>query len=159
MQYPSVQEDRMVFASLANPQILEVLFVLLAVVVAIALVTLLWSHLKGKPEEFVVNASEWQPTSRIDFHCVNSLRDDKAPAAFLLRVEHYRTVEGVSGVKRTEIRWRNATLEEAKLIVVLYQKATATETGVPQIPRLLASDARRAREAMESGADFAIAAE
>jgi hypothetical protein len=155
-----VQEGRPVFGSLTDLQVLEVLFVILAVAAAIGLVRLLlWSRLIGKPEDFVVNPSEWQPTSKFDFHCVNRPRDDKAPAAFLLRVEDYRTVESISGVKHTEIRWRNATLAEAKSIVVNYQKVIEAETEALPIPRLVASEARRSREAMESRGQFVIAAE
>jgi hypothetical protein len=125
-----------VFGYLTDPQVLGVLFVLLSVVAAIALVTLLlFSRLKGKLEESVANASEWQPTSKIDFYCINRPRDDKAPATFVLRVEDQRIVESISGVTHTEIRWRNATLAEAKSVVAAYQKATDTETKVHQIPR------------------------
>jgi hypothetical protein len=36
-----------------------------------------------------------------------------------LRVEDFHTVESISGVEHVEIRWRNATLAEAKSVVVV----------------------------------------
>jgi hypothetical protein len=58
--------------------------------------------------------------------------DDKVPASFLLRVEDYRTVESISGVEHVEIRWRNATLTEAKSVVAAHQNATNTRAkGYP----------------------------
>ena len=36
--------------------------------------------------------------------------------SFYLRVEEYRTFEGLSGTKKVEFRWRNPTLAETKQI-------------------------------------------
>jgi hypothetical protein len=43
-----------------------------------------------------------------------------------LRVEDFHTVESISGVEHVEIRWRNATLAEAKSVVVAHQNAADT---------------------------------
>jgi hypothetical protein len=113
-----------------------ILGILLFAVSAIALVMLyLSSRKQNKPEEIVAATSEWQPTSKIDFHCAEIPKDDKVPAAFLLRVEDYRTVESISGVEHVEIRWRNATLAEAKSVVVAHQNATDTGANGYQLPR------------------------
>jgi hypothetical protein len=107
--------------NLADPTILGIL---LFAASATALVMLyVWSRTERKPEEIVAATSEWQPTNKIDFHCAEVPKDDKVPAAFLLRVEDYRTVESISGVEHVEIRWRNATLAEAKSVVVAHQRA------------------------------------
>jgi hypothetical protein len=92
---------------------------------------------KKKLEESVMATSDWQPTGKIDFFCAETPKDDKSPAAFLLRVEDCRTVESISGVEHTEIRWRNAALAEAKSVVVAHQNATDTGTKGYQIPRLV----------------------
>jgi hypothetical protein len=39
---------------------------------------------------------------------------------FTLQAEDTRIVGSIGGVERREIRWRNATLEEAKTVVVAY---------------------------------------
>jgi hypothetical protein len=105
---------------------------------AVALVTLyLWSHREMRADEIVTATSEWQPTHKIDFHCAATPKDDKAPATFLLRVEDYRTVESISGVEHVEIRWRNATLAEAKSVVVAHQSASNTAAKGSQIPKLV----------------------
>ena len=124
---------------LSYPNILGVLlFVLLAIIAAIGLVMLyLFSRNKKKLEESVTATSDWQPTGKTDFYCAETPKDEKSPASFLLRVEDCRTVESISGVEHTEIRWRNATLAEAKSVVVAYQNATDTETKGYQIPRLV----------------------
>jgi hypothetical protein len=113
-----------------------VLFVFVAAIGAIALVTLhLSSRKERKPEENVTATSEWQPSGKIDFHCPETVNDDKVPAVFVLRVEDYRTVESISGVQHAELRWRNATLAEAKSVVVAHQKATDTGAKGYQFPR------------------------
>jgi hypothetical protein len=125
---------------LADPSILATLLFVCSAIAAVALALLYLSWRKEKkPEEGVIVTSEWQPTSKIDFHCAETPKDDKAPATFLLRVEDYRTVESISGVEHMEIRWRNATLAEAKSVVLAHQNATDTGTKGFQIPRLVRS--------------------
>ncbi len=124
---------------LADPWILGTLL-LAASAIAVAMLYLWWRR-EMQPEEIVTTTSEWQPTGKVDFHCAATPKDDKVPAAFLLRVEDFRSVESISGVQHVEIRWRNATLAEAKSVVVAHQNATEDEAdtggrGV-QIPRLV----------------------
>jgi hypothetical protein len=86
-------------------------------------------------QEMIAATGEWRPTGKIDFHCAEMPQDDKLPAAFVLQVEDYRTVETISGVERVEIRWRNATLAEAKAVVTAHQSATDTGAKGYQLPR------------------------
>ena len=104
---------------------LTVLFLLAAIIAGAAGLVMfyLWWLKQNKPEEIVTVTSEWQLTGKIDFHCAELPQDHKLPTHFVLRVEDYRTVESISGVEHVEIRWRNATLAEAKSVVVAHQKA------------------------------------
>jgi hypothetical protein len=56
----------------------------------------------------------WTPTGRIDFVDLHSLGN------FVLQVEDTRIAESAGGVEHREIRWRKATLEEAKRVIVAY---------------------------------------
>jgi hypothetical protein len=113
-----------------------VLVAIIAVAAALAVLYLLWLKQKT-PEEIVTVTSEWQPTGKIDFHCAELPKDHKLPTVFVLRVEDYRTVESISGVEHVEIRWRNATLAEAKAVVVAHQNAADPEAKRYQFPRLV----------------------
>jgi len=72
--------------------------------------------------------SEWQATGTIDFHCRETPKNDNP--VFVLRVEDRRTLESVSGVEHVEVRWRNATLAEAKAVVVANQNAIDTGSTI-----------------------------
>jgi hypothetical protein len=126
---------------LADPIFLGFMLLISSAIAAVALVMLYVSPRQKKLEESVVATSEWQPTGKIDFHCAETPQDDKVPAAFLLRVEDYRTVESISGVEHMEIRWRNATLAEAKSVVIAHQSATDSAAKGYQIPRLVRAPA------------------
>jgi hypothetical protein len=56
----------------------------------------------------------WMPTGRIDFLNPQSMGN------FILQAEDTRIIDGVGGVEHREIRWRKATLDEAKTVVVAY---------------------------------------
>ena len=73
-----------------DPQALGVLLILLAIVAAIVLVVVFFFF--RKPETSAVNAGEWGPTGKIDFHRIDRPRSDGLPEAFLLMAEQYRTV-------------------------------------------------------------------
>jgi hypothetical protein len=104
------------------------IFWTLIALVAIFATTILFLLLPKKKKSKEIVTSEWQPTGKIDFHCVDAPKDDTVPATFVLRVEDFRTVESISGVEHMEIRWRNTTLAEAKFVVVAHQNATDTRT-------------------------------
>jgi len=44
----------------------------------------------------------------------------QSPGGFILQAEDTRIVDSIGGVERREIRWRKATLDEAKAVVVAY---------------------------------------
>ena len=112
------------------------LFLFMAAIAAAGLmvVYLLWRK-EEKLKEIVAATSEWRTTDKIDFHCAETPKDDKEPGSFVLQVEDYRTVETISGVQRVEIRWRNATLAEAKSVVTAHQSVTDPAAKGYQIPR------------------------
>lgn len=56
--------------------------------------------------------TDWRPTGKIDFPQTGS---DAAPR-FYLQTEEYRVLQSVSGTKHVEVRWRAATLDEAKRV-------------------------------------------
>jgi hypothetical protein len=56
----------------------------------------------------------WTLTGRID------LADPQSVGALVLEVEETRTSESPSGVEHREIRWRRATLPEAKMVLESY---------------------------------------
>ena len=63
---------------------------------------------------FVADSKDWIWTGRID------LTDPKSAGDFVLRVEETRVVNSPVGVEHREIRWRKATLDEAKTVMVSY---------------------------------------
>ncbi len=56
----------------------------------------------------------WTPTGRIDFTDPHSIGN------FILQVEETSIDESVGGVEHRAIRWRKATLDEAKKVIVAY---------------------------------------
>jgi hypothetical protein len=116
----------------AEPPMLEYLLPVVAVVfIAVGLFGLYSSRQLGRSrkqtqehlgEENVKVLADWQPSGRIDFSCPDDVFDEDKPGAFTLRVEEYRTLQGPSGTTRVELRWRDATLAEAKRVVVHYNR-------------------------------------
>ena len=104
----------------------------LAIILAIALIGYLItrrasvdpSHLG----EEVKVVHDWVPTGRIDF--AGPSMDASAadtPASFYLKAEDIRLLVSFSGIERKEIRWRNATLNEAKRVVNIFNRQMAKE--------------------------------
>ena len=60
------------------------------------------------------NNKGWILTGRIDFV------DPHSVGEFVLQVEETRTTNSPGGVEHREIRWRKATLDEAKMVLVSY---------------------------------------
>jgi hypothetical protein len=75
--------------------------------------------LKPKPKRQAAgDAAEkmgWMLTGRID------LADPQSVGALVLEVEETRISESPSGVEHREIRWRRATLPEAKMVLESYR--------------------------------------
>ena len=80
-----------------------------------------WRNRKKSPDQGVVRR-DWVPTGRIDFATQLNGSDDTQPSEFKLLVEERRIVESIAGSENLEIRWRLATLREAKAVVAQYHK-------------------------------------
>ncbi len=68
---------------------------------------------------------DWMRTGNIDFH--TSALESSSPQPLRLLVEEKRVTEGVVGQDIAELRWRLATLQEGKELVVCWD---ARQTGV-----------------------------
>ena len=81
---------------------------------------------KSDPTQGFVKRN-WVPTGRIDLatRLTGDAADADQPSEFKLMVEERRIVESVTGLENLEIRWRQATLREAKIVVVQYHKYLA----------------------------------
>jgi hypothetical protein len=76
----------------------------------------------------------WIPTGRIDFV------DPQSIGVFTLQAEETRIVESLGGIEHREIRWRKATLDEAKTVLVSYhaqRNLTMTANLVVSAPTLM----------------------
>jgi hypothetical protein len=74
-----------------------------------------YSFSKSRAHDAIANLQDgWTPTGRVDFSDPQSVGD------FILQAEETRIVSGMGGVEHREIRWRKATLDEAKKVVVAY---------------------------------------
>ena len=60
------------------------------------------------------DSKEWVLTGRIDFI------DPHSAGELVLQVEETRIVNSPSGIEHREIRWRRATLDEGKMVLVSY---------------------------------------
>jgi hypothetical protein len=65
-----------------------------------------------------VMKQDWTRTGNIDFHA--AALDSASPQPLTLRVEEKRITENAMGQDIVELRWRLATLEEAKELVVCW---------------------------------------
>jgi hypothetical protein len=63
--------------------------------------------------------SNWVPTGRIDFVGPTG-QDHGTPRKFELQAEEISIVSSIGGLDHHEIRWRAATLGEAKTVVTIY---------------------------------------
>jgi len=92
-----------------------------AAVLVIFVAALAIHSLKPKPHDeakaksnAAAQSDGWAPTGRIDFV------DPQSTSDFILQVEETRIVDTMGGVEHREIRWRRATLDEAKTVLVSY---------------------------------------
>lgn len=78
--------------------------------------------------EEVTVIHDWIPTGRIDFAGPSmGAGAGDTPASYHLQAEDIRLCVSVSGIERKEIRWRKATLNEAKRVVNIFHRQTAKE--------------------------------
>ena len=82
-------------------------------VVAVGLFIVLKPRSKRQAEKAAEGADkmEWKSTGRIDFS------DSNAIGRLMLEVEETRSTIGSTGVEHREIRWRSATVDEAKMVL------------------------------------------
>jgi hypothetical protein len=88
-----------------------------AAVVLVVLVGVLAANkfYKSKPYQPVEHKQDgWTPTGRVDFI------DPQSTGNFVLQAEDTRIVDSIGGVEHREIRWRKATLDEARTVVVSF---------------------------------------
>ncbi len=86
-----------------------------AVLVLLAGLLAAYRLYKSKPHNAISKQDGgWIPTGRIDF------LNPQSTADFILQAEDTQIVDSVGGVEHREIRWRKATLDEAKTVVVAY---------------------------------------
>ena len=79
-----------------------------------------WTNGKNTVYQGVVKR-DWVPTGRIDFATDLSGNDNPdQPSEFRLLVEERRIIESIAGNENLEIKWRAATLKEAKAVVTQY---------------------------------------
>jgi hypothetical protein len=85
-------------------------------VVAVGLLIALRPNSKRQPETVGNDPDRngLRLTERIDF------TDDRAAGELLLQVEESRTIIGSTGLEHREIRWRKATVDEAKKVLKSY---------------------------------------
>ena len=85
-----------------------------------------YSFYKLKPRRAIRNQQAkdgWTPTGRIDF-------TDGGSDNFILQAEDTQTVDSIGGVEHRQIRWRKATLDEARAVVAAYHaRLDLTMTG------------------------------
>jgi hypothetical protein len=89
-----------------------VVFVILVAAIAARCLRKPKKHDKAKSEVAAQNG--WTATGRVDF------ADPQSKGDFILQVEETRIVDTMGGVEHREIRWRKATLDEAKTVLVSY---------------------------------------
>lgn len=69
-----------------------------------------------KATQSQTHTSEWRPTGTVDFVAERPPKDETRPAVFVLKVEEFCVVESPIGTKYARLRWRNASLAEAKQV-------------------------------------------
>ena len=112
----------------------SVFWLVLAAALVVAIVGYLVARRGGVgaagPSEAGKVISDWTPTGRIDFAgpSMDATTAD-TPASFFLQAEDIRLLVSFSGIERKEIRWRKATLSEAKKVVNVFHRQLASRTG------------------------------
>ena len=102
------------------------------VIIIVAYVATRGARISASSEnEHVKVIQDWTPTGRIDF--VAPSMDENAsdaPASIYLQAEDTRHLVSFSGIERKEMRWRKATVNEAKQVAVTFHRQM---TGEPKL--------------------------
>ena len=102
---------------------------------------------KQRKPDTAADAADWKDwmwTGRIDF------ADPRLSGPFVLQVEECRISTSLTGVERREVRWRRATLPEAKMVLESYhaqRNLAMTATFTASVP---SGTERKAHEQAES---------
>ena len=86
------------------------------------------------------------PTGLIDFAVNSDDEDADLPSEFKLLVEEHGIVEGITGNPKSQIQWRLATIEEAK-VVVRATTSTFCRTSRKKLPKPSAVLVREKKDA------------
>jgi hypothetical protein len=87
--------------------------------IALLGVLIAYNRLRSTARAAKFDQDGWTATGRIDFMGVADAAPDKF-GNFLLQAEDTRIVNSIGGVDHHEVRWRKATLNEAKKVVIAY---------------------------------------
>jgi hypothetical protein len=100
------------------------------------------SDKKSEPFDRIDGAlkQEWTRTGNIDFHA--AALESSSPQRLTLRVEEKRIKESAVGQDVVELRWRLATLEEGKELVVCWNANRAERIYLHSTGPSLVSEAR-----------------
>jgi hypothetical protein len=109
-----------------------------ALLIILVAVLAVYSIHKPKPHDKTKSTAAaqngWAATGRIDFV------DPQSKGDFILQVEETRIVDTMGGVEHREIRWRKATLDEAKTVLVSYhaqRNLTMTANFIVSSPTMM----------------------
>ena len=101
------------------------IFVVFAIAVSVAMIVygILGLRKKAEPDPLFggVNGmlkQDWARTKQIDFHLPEP--ESTSPQQLILRVEERKVVENSMGQEVAQLRWRLATVDEAKEIVACW---------------------------------------
>src|SRR3984893_11358612 len=92
----------------------------------------------------------WTATGRIDFAGPTDA-DPNSIGTFLLQAEDTRIVNSVGGVDHREIRWRKATLKEAKKVVLAYHAQLNLATTTALVVNASNDDSTKSESAIAQG--------
>jgi hypothetical protein len=78
---------------------------------------------------------DWTPTGNIDFH--GATQESSAPQPLRLWVEENKITETPVGQRVVELRWRLATIEEGKELVICWNARQSSTTALLPQPLTL----------------------
>ncbi len=99
--------------------------------VIIGVIGLVLSHWRTRPQpklELGELVSDWRPTGKVDF----SQSGAGDSSLFYLQTEEYRVLQSMSGTKHVEVRWRHATLDEAKRVASWNNSPAIRDLPLPE---------------------------
>jgi hypothetical protein len=95
-------------------------FILLAGLAVVFLPRLLQAASTEQTQDQGVIKRDWSTTGRVNFALPATMPDLDTPVSLILEVEETRVIESVTGGEMLSLRWRRATLAEAKQVMGTY---------------------------------------